>query len=354
MSASFHRGGWEVRWRDASGRRRARRFPSEDAALAFDEALAEVSPAGRRADTARRGRSGRVYSYRTAAGIRWRFISRRSDGTQTTKRGFASERAARITFSPPNTGSYQVSTPPISQIENSSLNPVFGDLLQPAATAASKITVQGAVQGLSVKALPGGVLMSGSVLPGSGHANASVALLARSGKNGAFRKIASSSLGSLDHSFAVSASLKAGAWSVELRFQDPGQVLSTTTRAKRISVPPRDAASVTASSFKIKHGTFTINGKLGPKPLSSGTTVQVLGLDVGALPGTKGKKTADAAAAGAVSFRVIAKAKVRAGATKFTVRGRLKRGQHWFLQLKYAPGGAAGSAYGGLRSVRVT
>jgi hypothetical protein len=29
VSASFHRGGWEVRWRDASGRRRARRFPSE-------------------------------------------------------------------------------------------------------------------------------------------------------------------------------------------------------------------------------------------------------------------------------------------------------------------------------------
>src|ERR1039458_3383995 len=32
VSASFHRGGWEVRWRDASGRRRARRFATEDAA----------------------------------------------------------------------------------------------------------------------------------------------------------------------------------------------------------------------------------------------------------------------------------------------------------------------------------
>jgi hypothetical protein len=30
MSASFHRGGWEVRWRDASGRRRARRSVSEE------------------------------------------------------------------------------------------------------------------------------------------------------------------------------------------------------------------------------------------------------------------------------------------------------------------------------------
>ena len=95
MSASFHRGGWEVRWRDASGRRRARRFPTEAAARAFDEALIEVSPIARRADTARHGRAGGVYSYRTADVLRWRFVYRRSDGTQTTKRGFASERAAR-------------------------------------------------------------------------------------------------------------------------------------------------------------------------------------------------------------------------------------------------------------------
>lgn len=95
MSASFHRGGWEVRWRDASGRRRARRFATEAAARAFDEALAEVSPTARRSDTARHGRSGGVYSYRTADGTRWRFVYRRSDGAQTTKRGFASERAAR-------------------------------------------------------------------------------------------------------------------------------------------------------------------------------------------------------------------------------------------------------------------
>jgi integrase len=95
MSVRLHRGGWEVRWRDAAGRQRARRFASEDAARAFDEAIAEVSPAARQADTTRHGRSGGVYSYRTANAVRWRFVYRRSDGTQTTKRGFASERAAR-------------------------------------------------------------------------------------------------------------------------------------------------------------------------------------------------------------------------------------------------------------------
>jgi Sulfatase-modifying factor enzyme 1 len=95
MSVSLHRGGWEARWRDADGRRRARRFGTEAEARAFDDALAEVSPAARRSDTARHGRGGGVYSYRTADGVRWRFVYRRSDGTQTTERGCASERAAR-------------------------------------------------------------------------------------------------------------------------------------------------------------------------------------------------------------------------------------------------------------------
>ncbi len=95
MSVSLHRGGWEVRWRDASGRRRARRFPTEEAARAFDEGIAEVAPAARRTDTARHGRGGGVYAYRAGDGVRWRFVYRRSDGTQTTKRGFSSERAAR-------------------------------------------------------------------------------------------------------------------------------------------------------------------------------------------------------------------------------------------------------------------
>ncbi len=95
MSVRFHRGGWEVRWRDSDGRERSRRLPSEAAARAFDEAIAEVAPGARRADTARHGRNGGVYSYATASGTRWRFVYRRTDGTQTTKRGFPSERAAR-------------------------------------------------------------------------------------------------------------------------------------------------------------------------------------------------------------------------------------------------------------------
>jgi hypothetical protein len=95
LSISHHRGAWEVRWRDANGRRRARRFKAEDAAKAFDAALHEVSPTSRTAESASYGRRGGIYSYKTTSGTRWRFVYRRSDGVQTTKRGFPSEKAAR-------------------------------------------------------------------------------------------------------------------------------------------------------------------------------------------------------------------------------------------------------------------
>jgi hypothetical protein len=39
MSVRFDRGGWEVRWLDGSGRKRAKRFKDEQAARAFDASL---------------------------------------------------------------------------------------------------------------------------------------------------------------------------------------------------------------------------------------------------------------------------------------------------------------------------
>lgn len=256
--------------------------------------------------------------------------------------------AYKITFSPASTGSYEVTTNQITQIENSTLNPVFGDLLEPGSTASSKITVQGAIQGLSVKGLPGRVLVTGSVLPGSGHVKGSVVLLARSGGKGPFRKLASTALKSADHAFAISATHGKGVLSVEVRYQDPGTVLATTSRAAKVSVAARNAASISVTSFKVKNGRFTLSGRIGPKPLASGTIVQVLGLDAGPLKASTGS------AGGSARFSVIATVRVRAGATKFTVRGSLRRGQHWILEPKYAAGGTAGSAYGAVRSVSVT
>jgi Phage integrase, N-terminal SAM-like domain len=97
MSVRLHRGGWEVRWRDESRRRRAKRFKSEDAARAFDEALRDTAPSDRDTRTAY-GSKGGVYGYGTKQGTRWRYVLRRTDGKQTSKRGFTSERAARDAY----------------------------------------------------------------------------------------------------------------------------------------------------------------------------------------------------------------------------------------------------------------
>ncbi len=48
-----------------------------------------------------------------------------------------------ITFTPTSSGSYQVSTGAISQIEIASLNPAYGDILSPAATPAGTMNVRG-------------------------------------------------------------------------------------------------------------------------------------------------------------------------------------------------------------------
>ncbi len=89
------KGGWEVRWRDSTGRQRSRRFKTEEAAREFDGALHEHELPERRSRDEGGRRGDGVYAYRTASGPRWRYIVRRSDGTQTTKRGFLSEKAAR-------------------------------------------------------------------------------------------------------------------------------------------------------------------------------------------------------------------------------------------------------------------
>jgi integrase len=93
MSVQEDRGGWTVRWRDGSGRHRGKRFASAEAAQAFDDALAEIAPAARRADRATE--AGGVYSYPTRSGLRWYFKFRGSDGLQTSRRGFTSARSAR-------------------------------------------------------------------------------------------------------------------------------------------------------------------------------------------------------------------------------------------------------------------
>lgn len=85
---------YEVRWRDSSGRHRSKRFRDEDGARAFDDSIHDHD-AAERSKTTRHGQSGGVYPYETSTGTKWRYVTRRSDRSITSKRGFSSESAAR-------------------------------------------------------------------------------------------------------------------------------------------------------------------------------------------------------------------------------------------------------------------
>jgi hypothetical protein len=96
MSIDFEPGRqrYRVRWREA-GRQRSRRFAKRDAAEAFAASLEPSAPSGPRPVPAPSAPSGDgVYVYATAAGTRWRFVFRQSDGSLTTRRGFASRTSA--------------------------------------------------------------------------------------------------------------------------------------------------------------------------------------------------------------------------------------------------------------------
>ena len=60
--SAIHRGGWEVRWRDGEGRKRASRYADEREARELDAKMARLAPA-KRAQPLGRGHSPGVYSY---------------------------------------------------------------------------------------------------------------------------------------------------------------------------------------------------------------------------------------------------------------------------------------------------
>jgi hypothetical protein len=94
MSIDFEpeRQRYRVRWREA-GRQRSRRFASRADAEAFAASMAAPTPA-QVTPTHTEPDGGGVYAYATAAGTRWRFVFRQSDGSLTTRRGFSSRGAA--------------------------------------------------------------------------------------------------------------------------------------------------------------------------------------------------------------------------------------------------------------------
>lgn len=242
-----------------------------------------------------------------------------------------------ITFAPTATGSYEVATPQIAQIENATLNPPFGDLLSPSASAPVSVSVYSTISNVRVKSVGGKAVVTGSVAPGTRHLNATVQVYdRRAGSKSAFTRVATDRLSADDGNFAVGLSLTAHRWQFQVTFRDPQQVLPATSRTVTATIGPKPATSISVRSLKVSPGrALTVAGSLNPKAPAGGATVELLGLDT--------------ASAQPARFGVLARTTVRAGKTKFTLRAHLRRGNRYVLTLEYLNNGQA-SSYSGLRT----
>ena len=246
-----------------------------------------------------------------------------------------------IKFVPPTTGKYEVTTSQIAKVEDSSLNPVFGDLLSPAATTPKKITVHSVITQLSSTSQGGQALIRGQVSPGTGHVKATVTLFATQvGSKKGFKKVATYKLAANDANFAVVLpTVGPGTWLVKAKYSDSGQVVAAPTRTIKVTVGAKPSTSVSLSSVKVakKGGKVTVSGAIKPSAPASGATIEVLAM-----------KTSG----GSPTFGEKAKVKLGAGKTKFTVQFKLKTGFRYVLRLVNNQNGKSPSD-SGLKTINV-
>jgi ABC-type tungstate transport system permease subunit len=236
-----------------------------------------------------------------------------------------------ITFTPSVSGSYQVSTGEISQIENSSLNPVYGDILSPAAGSAFGVDVTGTATITKATGSPGRVQVAGGIGPAAPDGSARVDILAReSTSTGAFNVVASRTLAAGQSTFAVDEPLGSGTWTVQVRYSDAGLVTAGTSANKTVTVPSTKGPSVGIKKLKVKRGTVTLSGTLGSAPRGKSGSLRLY-----ALTTTKVKKAKSAKKAKPATFKRVATVTIKTGHRAFSIKHKFKRGHRYVLQLRY-------------------
>jgi tungstate transport system substrate-binding protein len=143
-------------------------------------------------------------------------------------------------YRPTRSASYTVASPQISQIENSTLRPTFGDLLHPTSRALGTSTQDGAVT-LQRPTLSGGtVLLHGSVAPRTVGHTAAISVFARpvgTGHARKFRRVKKVTLAPSTRSFHLPVSLAAGhKWAIRVRYSNPGVIASATSKRRTLVV----------------------------------------------------------------------------------------------------------------------
>jgi tungstate transport system substrate-binding protein len=238
-----------------------------------------------------------------------------------------------IKFVPPVTGSYELTTSQIAQIEDTSLTPPFGDLLSPAATTPVKITVHSAVTKLFAKSRGGMAVVYGAVAPSTGHVKGVVTVLAK-GAKGRFKRVATQRLGSSDGNFAVAVKAKPGAWRYKVTYADPHQVIGATSKAVKVTVGAKPTSNVELASVTASGGKVTVSAKVNPKAPKSGAQVELLAF----------KATGESP-----RFATVAHASIK-GRTTIALHAALARKNTWVLELVYVQRGQP-SSYSALKTV---
>ena len=134
----------------------------------------------------------------------------------------------RIQFTPDSSGEYEVTTAQISQIENTSLSPAFGDILSPAATSPVYVAVAGlpgshALRFTKVSVRHTKLSVKATLTPAPAEAGASVKLFALRSSGGRERQIARVRVGANKKVFTLNAKLAHGSWVLQLEYIQKGQ-----------------------------------------------------------------------------------------------------------------------------------
>jgi hypothetical protein len=241
---------------------------------------------------------------------------------KTNKKG-----AFTLTFTPPATGRYTLSTPQFGQIENATLNPQYGDLLSPAVTTARTVTVRAALTQLRAKSIGGRALVLGAVSPGTGHVKGKTTLYARrAGSKGGYHKLGTFGQADADGRFVHELTLAPGRWQIKATFADPTTVSAAKARTTIVTVKPRAAGRITA------HGSLSGNGRLTEHVHISPAAVQGAKVSLVVVKLSGG---------GTARAHVVRTVHPKAGARTVTLHGTLKRIGHWALLAKYAVPGRA-------------
>jgi tungstate transport system substrate-binding protein len=140
-------------------------------------------------------------------------------------------------YKPTADATYTVSSPGISQIENATLSPQYGDLLQATSKSLGKSTVTGAAKITSATAKKGVVTIKGTLSPAVSGSGATLRVYAGHASAATQHFIVAKSLSNAAKTFTVKVKLARGfTWKVRVRYVNTGQIAAGSSAARSVHV----------------------------------------------------------------------------------------------------------------------